>query len=97
MLIIYHHNIFFLTNYTNLSNLNVSGTTILNGFTTCMLSLNVVGNFVGSGTALTNLNYNAILNPPTLISFKIASTFLSSLYVSGTITFKNATTCTCHH
>ena len=33
----------FLTNYTNLSNLNVSGTTKLNGAATCMPSLNVSG------------------------------------------------------
>ena len=34
---------FFLTNYTNLSALNVSGTTRLNGATTCTSSLNVAG------------------------------------------------------
>ncbi len=47
-------NHFFLTNYTNLSNLNVSGITKLNGATTCMGTLNVQGNIIGSGSALTN-------------------------------------------
>ena len=61
---------YFLTNYTNLSSLNVIGTTRLNGATTCVSTLNVGGNIIGSVTALTNLNYNAILNPrlPTYIS-----------------------------
>ena len=58
-----------------------------------MSSLNVVGNIIGSGTALTNLNYNAILNPPTLINFNNYSTFQSSLFISGNTTFNNATTC----
>ncbi len=58
-----------------------------------MSSLNVQGNIIGSGTAITNLNYNAILNPPTLINFNNASTFLSTLFVSGTATLNNATTC----
>ena len=54
--------------------------------------LNVQGNIIGSGTALTNLNYNAILNPPTLINFNDSSTFLSSLNVSGFTILNNATT-----
>jgi hypothetical protein len=45
------------------SSLNVSGNTTLNNATTINSSFNVVGNIIGSGTALTNLNYNAILNP----------------------------------
>ena len=57
---------FFLTNYTNLNNLNVSGISKLNGAITCNSTLNIVGNIIGSGTALTNLNYNAITNPPNL-------------------------------
>ena len=40
-----------------------------------MSSLNVAGNIIGSGTALTNLNYNAILNPPTLIILIILQHF----------------------
>ena len=55
--------------------------------------LNVQGNIIGSGSSLTNLNYNAILNPPTLINFNNSSTFQSSLYVSETTTLNNATTC----
>jgi hypothetical protein len=37
---------------------------------------------MGSGTALTNLNYNAISNPPTMISFNNPFTFESTLNVS---------------
>ena len=58
-----------------------------------MSSLNVAGNIIGSGSALTNLNYNAILNPPALINFNNSSTFQSSLFVSGNTTLNNATTC----
>ena len=47
-----------LINKTNFSNLLVSGASTL------LSSLNVVGNIIGSGTALTNLNYNAITNRP---------------------------------
>jgi hypothetical protein len=36
----------------------------VSGASTVLSSLNIVGNFVGSGTALTNLNYNAITNNP---------------------------------
>ena len=43
----------------------VSGTTSLNNATTINSTLNIVVNVKGSGTALTNLNYNAILYPPT--------------------------------
>ncbi len=58
---------YFLTNYTNLSNLNVSGTTKLNEAATYIWILNVQGNIIGSGTALTHLNYNAISNPPIIL------------------------------
>ena len=74
------------------SSLFVSGTTTLNNATTCMSSLNVAGNIIGSGTAITNLNYNAISNPPTLINFNNVSTFLSSLNVSGFTILNNTTT-----
>jgi hypothetical protein len=47
----------------------VSGDTTLNNATTINSSLNIVGNIIGSGTALTNLNYNAILDPPATVSF----------------------------
>ena len=36
-----------------------------------MTSLNVQGNITGSGTALTNLNYNAITNKPDLTGYAI--------------------------
>jgi hypothetical protein len=45
-----------LTVYAAINNLNVLGTTKLNGATTCIGTLNVQGNIIGSGTALTNLN-----------------------------------------
>ena len=83
---------YFLTNYTNLSNLNVSGTTKLNGATTCIGTLNVQGNIIGNGTALTNLNYNAISNPPTIVSFNNPATFVSSLNISGNTIFNGAST-----
>ena len=57
--------------------LQVSGTTIINGATTCNSSLNVSGNVIGSGTALTNLNYNAIPNKPDLTVYA-TSTNLNS-------------------
>ncbi len=40
-----------------------------------MGTLNVQGNIIGSGSALTNLNYNAILNAPISISLNHPSTF----------------------
>ncbi len=63
------------------------------GASTLLSSLNVVGNIIGSGTALTNLNYNAILNPPSIISFNHPSTFVSTLNISGNAILKNITTC----
>jgi hypothetical protein len=51
---------------TTLAKLHVGGTTIINNGLTCSSSLNVIGNIIGSGTALTNLNYNAITNKPDL-------------------------------
>ena len=84
---------FFYNNYTNLSNLNVSGITKLNGATTCIGTLNVVGNIIENGTAITNLNYNAITNPPTIISFNNPGTFVSTLNISGNTTINNPATC----
>ena len=51
-------------------NINSSGLYDVNAYNliatnaTVLSTLNVAGNIIGSGTALTNLNYNAILNPP---------------------------------
>jgi hypothetical protein len=42
---------------------------------------------------LTNLNYNAILNPPAIISYNTPATFSSTLNISGNATLNNATTC----
>ena len=44
-------------------------------------------------TALTNLNYNAILNPPAIISYNTPATFSSTLNISGKATLNNVTTC----
>ncbi len=46
-----------------------------------------------TGTALTNLNYNAILNPPAIISYNTPATFLSTFKISGNKALNNATTC----
>ena len=56
---------------TTLAKLHVGGTTIINNGLTCSSSLNVIGNIIGSGTALTNLNYNAITNKPDLTGYAI--------------------------
>ncbi len=70
-----------------------SGNTTLNNATTINSSFNVVGNIIGSGTALTNLNYNSILNPPSIIIFNNLWTFISTLNISGSATLNNITTC----
>jgi hypothetical protein len=62
-----------LSNSTNFTNLLVSGASTINS------SLNVVGNVIGSGTALTNLNYNAITNRPDLTVYA-TNTNLNNLY-----------------
>jgi hypothetical protein len=46
--------------------LNISGVTTFNNATSILSSLNVSGNIIGSGTVLTNLNYNAITITPDL-------------------------------
>ncbi len=51
---------------TCISFLNVSGSTTLNNSITLLSTLNLTVNIIGSGTALTNLNYNAITNQPDL-------------------------------
>jgi hypothetical protein len=70
-----------------LSSLNVSGTTTLNNATTSLSSLNVVGNIIGSGTALTNLNCNAITNKPDFIS----ASYLNNSLTSGSLTIGGTT------
>ena len=65
----------------SINNLNTTSTTIFNktnftnllvsGASTCLSSLNVVGNIIASGTALTNLNYNAITNKPDLTGYAL--------------------------
>ena len=58
---------------TCISSLNVSGTTTLNG-TTINGTLNIVNNIICSGTALTNLNYDAITNKPDLTIYSTNTT-----------------------
>ena len=65
---------------THLSSLNVSAVTKKNA--NIFGVLNVSGNITGSRTALTNLNYIAITNPPSIPDFNNPSTFISSLNVS---------------
>ena len=36
-----------------------------------MSSLNVQGNIIGNGTAITNLNYNAIIDKPDLTGYAL--------------------------
>jgi hypothetical protein len=43
-----------------------------------MSSLNIAGNIIGNGTALSNLNYNAIINKPDLTGYA-TNTNLNSL------------------
>ena len=71
----------------------MSGISKLNGAITCSSTLNIIGNIIGSGTALTNLNYNSILNPPTIPNLNNPCTFIFTLFVSGTTIFQNASTC----
>jgi hypothetical protein len=52
-----------------MNSLSVSGPSIYYSNVTCNSSLNVIGNIIGSGTALTNLNYNAITNKPDLTQY----------------------------
>ncbi len=40
---------------------------------------NVQNKIIGNGTALTNSNYNAISNPPAIVSFNNQVTFVSTL------------------
>ena len=54
------------------SNINSSGLYDVNSYNlittnaTVLSTLNVAGNIIGSGTALSNLNYGSITNPPDL-------------------------------
>jgi hypothetical protein len=77
---------------TFLSTLNVSGTTRLSNNTTINGALNVTGGINGSGSGLTNLNYSSIYNPPAIPNLNNASTFISSLNVSGFTRLSNNTT-----
>jgi hypothetical protein len=81
------NSILLINNIINFSNLYVSGASTL------LSSLNILGNILGSGTALTNLNYNCILNPPTLPNFNNQCTSISTLFVSGNTILNNALTC----
>ncbi len=56
-------------------------------------SVVINGNIIGSGTALTNLYYNSILSPPSLISSNNSTTLISTLNVSGITTLSNNVVC----
>ena len=57
------------------SNINSSGLYDVNSYNlittnaTVLSTLNVAGNIIGSGTALSNLNYGSIINPPDLTQY----------------------------
>ncbi len=61
---------------SNLKNVNISGNTKINS------TSNVVGNMIGSGTAVTNLNYTAITNKPDLTGYA-TNTNLNNLSYSN--------------
>ena len=56
-----------------------------------MSSLNVAGNIIGSGTALTSLNYNAITNKPDL-SVYASNTILNSFSMASILSINNLNT-----
>jgi hypothetical protein len=58
-----------------------------------LLSLNVTVYIIGSGTALTNLNYDAMKNAPSTDNFNVPSTFISPLNIFGSTTLNYASTC----
>ncbi len=76
-----------ILNKINCSNLLVSGASTL------LSSLNAAGNVTGSRKTLTNLNYNAIMNPSSTANFNNPSILISTLNVSETTTLNNAATC----
>ena len=77
------------------SNINSSGLYDVNSYNlittnaTVLSTLNVAGNIIGSGTALTSLNYDSITNKPSLTLFNNPITCVSSLNVSGNSNLNN--------
>ncbi len=55
-----------------------------NGAGTDILNIDGNGTIAGNGTALTNLNYNAILNPPAFTS-QWTTTGANIYYISGNV------------
>jgi hypothetical protein len=55
---------------------------------TVLSTLNVAGNIIGSGTALSNLNYDSITNKPSLTLFNNPITCVSTLNVSSNSNLK---------
>ena len=51
------------------------------------------GYIIGNGSALTNLNWSAVSNPPVIPNLNNPITCLSTLFVSGTSIFNNPSTC----
>ena len=78
------------------SSLNISGTTSLCGATTWLSSLNITGNIIGSGTALTYLNYNAITNKTDLTVYATSSNS-KSLSSTSTLSINNLIFLHQHH
>ncbi len=66
---------------TTMSALSEIGwTTIISGASTWLSSWNITGNIIGSGKTLTNLNYNAIINPPTLVIIILQHLYQHQIY-----------------
>ena len=76
-------------------NINSSGLYDVNAYNliatnaTVLSSLTVNGDIIGSGTALTNLNYDSISNKPDLTTFNNPITCVSTLNVSGNSNLNN--------
>ena len=59
---------------------------MVSGASACSSSLNVVGNIIGSGTALSNLNYNSILNSPAIVNLNNPTPFISTGKIATDLT-----------
>ena len=77
-------------NNTSFTSFSVSGPTIHYSNVTCMSSLNIAGNINGNGTALSNLNYNAITNKPDLSGYA-TNTNLNNISTFSALNISNLT------
>ncbi len=76
-------------------NINSSGLYDVNAYNltatnaTVLSNLNVAGNIIGSGTTLSNLNYDSITNKPSLTLFNNPISCISTLNVSSNSNLNN--------